>query len=182
MKRTTTVMALGLMLIAACGGGAATGDPSGTEADAASPTTAGSATTAGAATGDGQVVAQQPPGQAMVSVDGREFTFDTTGPADCRIEPGSFSFSWIIGDNEVTLGGGGDVYDDDWLASIVLRLSNADGEPISYEPDRDHLNDGIAIAGDSFSYSGPMLIQPPNDGSAPPPEPVGDGTISATCG
>lgn len=176
MKRATRLVALGLMLIAACGGGDATGDPSGTESDA------GSATTAGSGSGDGQVVAQQPPGQAMVSVDGREFTFERIGAADCRVEPGSFTFSWVIGDNEVTLGGGGDVYDDDWLASIRLRLTNDDGEPISYEPDQDHLNDGIAIAGDSFSYSGPMLMQPPNDGSAPPPEPVGDGTISATCG
>ena len=39
----------------------------------------------------------------------------------------------------------------------------------------------MAVDGDSFSYSGPMMKRPPNDGSNPPPVDVGDGLVSVTC-
>ena len=39
----------------------------------------------------------------------------------------------------------------------------------------------VAVDGTSMSYSGPMLMQPPNDGSNPPPVDAGTATISATC-
>ena len=37
------------------------------------------------------------------------------------------------------------------------------------------------VSGDSMS-SGQMLVQPPNDGSNPPPLGAVDGTFSVTCG
>lgn len=129
----------------------------------------------------GTVVDQQPPGQAVVSVDGEEFTFETPGLTDCNVEPDTFTFSYVIGDNDVGLAGGANLYENGWLGDITLRVFR-DNLPYQYFPDQDALDDGIAISGDSISYSGPMLMRPPNDGSNPPPESVGDGTISVTCG
>ena len=36
--------------------------------------------------------------------------------------------------------------------------------PISYFPDQDASDGGIAISGNSMSYSGPLMKQPANDG------------------
>lgn len=155
------------LVLAACGGGdGQSGDGGGSDDGGAT---------------SGEVVDQQPPGQALVSVDGEEFTFDTPGLADCNVEPDTFTFSYVIGDNEVGLAGGANLYEDGWLGDITLRVVR-DNLPYQYFPDQDALDDGIAIDGDSISYSGPMLMRPPNDGTNPPPESVGDGTISVTCG
>lgn len=70
----------------------------------------------------------------MVSVDGEEFTFDTPGLADCKVESDTFTFSFIIGDNEVGLAGGANLYDDGWLGDITLRVVR-DNLPYQYFPD-----------------------------------------------
>jgi hypothetical protein len=136
------------------------------------------------ASGGAEVVDPQPPGQAKAVVDGREFTFTEPGALDCLIAEGSLTFSFRIGDNEVTLGAGANRSDTGWLGSIDLRIANPDGEdgPVSYFPDLAANGDAVAIDGNSMSYSGPMQKQPPNDGSNPPPIDIGNGTISVTCG
>ena len=169
IKRLVLLISLAVAL-AACGGG-----DGGSQNDSAD----GGDDDGGAASGG--VVNVQPAGRAFVSVDGEEFTFDTPGLADCNVEPDTFRFSYVIGDNEVGLAGGANLYEDGWLGDITLRVIR-DNLPYQYFPDRDNLDDGIAINGDSISYSGPMLMRPPNDGTNPPPESVGDGTISVTCG
>ena len=118
----------------------------------------------------------------MVSVDGLDFTLTEPGALACTIADDSITFSFRIGDNEVTLGAGANRYDK-WLGSINLRIGNPEGEagPISYFPDLAASSDGIAIDEGSFSYAGPMMKQPANDGSNPPAVDVGDGVISVTC-
>lgn len=167
MARRAFLFALTALVMAACGGG-----------DRDNGSDAGETNDDGSGSGD--VIDQQPPGQAVVSVDGEEFTFDTPGLTDCNVESDTFTFSFIIGDNEVGLAGGANLYEDGWLGDITLRVIR-DNLPYQYFPDQDALDDGIAISGDSISYSGPMLMRPPNDGTNPPPESVGVGTISVTC-
>ena len=94
------------------------------------------------------------------------------------------TFSFRIGDNEVTLGAGANRYETGWLGNIDMTVANPDGEegPISYFPDlAEHGDAGLAFDGNSMSYSGPMQKSPRNDGSNPPPIDVGDGVISVTC-
>ena len=120
----------------------------------------------------------------MVTVDGQDFTLTEPGALECSIAEDAITFSFRIGDNEVTLGGGANLYDTGWLGSVDLRVANPTSEPgpISYFPDLAVNGDGIAIDGASMSYTGPMQKQPANDGGNPPPVDVGQGTISATCG
>ena len=120
----------------------------------------------------------------MVMVDGQEYTLTDPGAIACTIEQDSLTFSYRIGDNEVTLGGGANLYDTGWLGGVDLRVANPASEPgpINYFPDLAAHGDAVAIDGASMSYSGPMQKQPANDGSNPPPIDVGDGTISFTCG
>jgi hypothetical protein len=131
----------------------------------------------------GAVVSRQPAGQALVSVDGQEFTLTEPGALACTLTEDSITFSFRIGDNEVTLGAGANRTDDDWFGGVDVRVANPSGEdgPIAYFPELPANSSGMAVDGDSFSYSGPMLKQPPNDGSNPPPIDVGEGTISITC-
>ena len=105
------------------------------------------------------------------------------GALACTIADDSITFSFRIGDNEVTLGAGANLYDTGWLGAITLTVGNPAGEagPISYFPDLAANGGGLAIDGSSLSYSGPMQKQPANDGSNPPPVDVGDGVISVTC-
>jgi hypothetical protein len=159
------------LIAAACGGNE---DGGGGESDGDSQ--AGS-------TGGGGVVDTQPAGQATASVDGREFVLEVSPALDCSIADDSITFAFWVGDNSVVLGGGANLYEDGWLGSIDLRIADPEGEPgpVTYFPDLTVDGGGVAIHGDSMSYSGPMLKQPPNDGSNPPPEVVGDGTFSVTC-
>lgn len=138
----------------------------------------------GTSRGGRAVVDPQPPGQAMVMVDGQEYTLTDPGAIACTIDQDAITFSFRIGDNEVTLGGGANLHDNGWLGGMDLRVANPAGEPgpISYSPDLAAHGDGIVVDGVSMSYSGPMRKQPANDGSNPPPIDVGDGTISVTCG
>lgn len=177
MRRPLAIVIAFVLLLAvtACGGDS--GSEDGPPADQAS-------SDGGDSSGGGDVSNAQPPGEAAVSVDGKEYNLEVSPAVDCSIADDSITFAFWVGDNSVTLGGGANLYDDGWLGSIDLRVSEPEGEdgPISYFPDQGALSDGIAIDGDSMSYSGPMMKQPPNDGSNPPPVDIGSGTISVTCG
>lgn len=134
--------------------------------------------------GADDVVAPPAPGQATVSIDGRQFTLDQPGAIECSLDPEEFRFSFRFGDNEVTLGAGANRYDTGWLGSIDLVVANPDGEegPIRYNPDLAADGEtGLAFDGMSMSYTGPMQKTPRNDGTNPPPISVGEGTISVTC-
>lgn len=134
--------------------------------------------------GGGSITDAQPAGQAFAAVDGLEFTLQQPGGLDCTVSPEAITFSYSIGDNEITLGAGANFYEDQgWLGGINLRVANPESEdgPITYFPDLTAHGDRIVVDGASVSYSGPMMKQPANDGSNPPPVDVGDGTISITC-
>lgn len=169
--RRTTILAAGLMLVVtACGSGGTGGDP-------------GSSADDGASGSSGNVIDPPPPGQATVSVDGLELTFEEPGAVPCSIADGEFGFSFRIGDNEITIGAGGTRFDEvGWGGSIMLVVANPEGEPgpVTYVVFlRDIDESDVAFDGSSMSYSGPMLKQTP--GSDPPGEEIGTGTISATC-
>lgn len=172
--RRTVVGSFGVVLVtilAACGGGD-TGSGDGDQ-DSSNP---------GADNG-GQVVDQQPAGQAIVTVDGRDYTLQESPVADCAITPETVTAAFWVGDNSVTLGAGTNLYEDGWLGAIILGVAEPEGEdgPIRYVVEGPDHGDRIVIDGDSMSYSGPMYKYPPNDGSNPPPTEV-EGTISLTCG
>ena len=174
MWRVFILMAAVVLVVAACSDGGS---------DSAVDTTLGDGGSQDASTA-GSVVNVQPPGQAMVVVDGQAFTLTEPGALACSIAQDTITISFRIGDNEVTLGGGANLYEAGWLGSVDLRVANPAGEPgpISYSPDLAAHGDGVAIDGDSMSFVGPMHKQPANDGTNPPPVDVGEGTISATCG
>lgn len=174
MRKTAILTAL-LLILAACGGGD-TGDASG-------DTSAGGEGQA-ASSGGGDVVDPQPPGQAKAVVDGQEYTFTEPGGVDCNITEETITFAFIIGDNEVTVGGGANLYDDGWLGAIDLIVWNPEGEdaPIDYSPALAENADGLAIDGASMSYSGPWTRNDPNDPGNIDGIPAGDGTLSLTCG
>lgn len=176
MRRTFGLIVAVVLVLAACGGADDAGEP-------ATETTASDGGSQDAPSG-GSVLNPQPPGQAMVTVDGQDFTLTEPGALECSIAEDAITFSYRIGDNEVTLGAGANLYDTGWLGAIDLRVANPTGEPgpISYFPDLAANGDGVAIDGASLSYTGPMQKQPANDGSNPQPVDVGQGTISVTCG
>ena len=187
--RTTRVLVFTLLLVGvtACGGDddvadapaepAAPGDDS-SGSDGRDDGNGGSGDRSG-----GAVVNPQPAGQTLVSVDSQEFTLTEPGALACTLANDSITFSFRIGDNEVTLGAGANWIDDEWYGGVDLRIANPSGEegPIAYFPEPPANSSGMAVDGNSFSYSGPMLKQPPNDGSNPPPVDVGNGIISITC-
>lgn len=133
----------------------------------------------------GKVVDAPSPGQATASVDGKDFSFELPGGVACNIANDEFSFSFRIGDNEVTLGGGGFFQgNSEWGGFITIAVGEPEGEqgPVQYLASlADHGASALAFDGNSMSYAGPMQKQPPNDGSNPLPIDVGDGTISVTC-
>lgn len=175
VSRTVVLLAVLVVVVAACGGG-------GGESDNGASSDDGGSDSGGSPSG-GDVVDPQPAGQAKATVDGLEYTFTEPGGVDCAVAENEFSFSFVIGDNEVVLGGGGfrSSSDDEWLTSPDLRVFNPDSEPgpISYFPVADSVE--IAIDGNSVSITGPMQKQPANDGSNPPPVDVGEGTFTFTC-
>jgi hypothetical protein len=163
-----------VLLVAACGGGdgGSEGDPGGGDSGG------------GSGSVSSNVVDRQEPGEGYASVAGREYNLVVSPALPCEITPEAVTFSFWVGDNSIVLGGGANLYDDGWLGSMQLTLFEPDGEegPIYYYPDFTEHGDRIGIAGDSMSYSGPLLKQPANDGSNPPPVDAGNGTFSATCG
>ena len=54
----------------------------------------------------GNVVDRQPPGLGEASADRVEYMSDTPGGLACEVSDDELSFSYIIGGNEVVLGGG----------------------------------------------------------------------------
>jgi hypothetical protein len=179
--RQAIVVTTSVLLLTGCGGG---GEDSGTE-----PTTATLAATGSGETGDptedadtgGADVAAA--GTARVVVEGYDITLDEQGALSCSITEESVTFSFRQGDNEITLGGGANRMDSGWLGSIDFRVADPEDEPgpVTYFPDLQANGSGLTVAGQSATYSGPLLKQPPNDGSNPEPVDAGDGTITATC-
>lgn len=162
MKRYLALVTVLALVVTACGGDDS--DDSG-----------------GGAT-NGTVVKVQPPGQAIASVDGLEYSFSSPGGLACAVSDDEFSFSFIIGDNEVVVGGGASISGGQWFGSLTLRIF-ADNAATEYSAKLIDNPSAIAIDGNSVSYSGPMeKFAPSTDGSLPEPEDVGNGTFSATCG
>ena len=180
VKRVAVLVAALALTLAACGGGDSGAGGTEDVGNGAASSEGGPAD----GEGSGDVVDAQQPGQAIFSVEGRDYTLEVSPAIDCSITDNAITFAFWVGDNSVVLGGGANLYDDGWLGSIELRVSDPEGEdgPISYFPDQDALNDGIAISESSMSYAGPLMKQSVNDGSNPPPVDVGNGTISVTCG
>lgn len=184
------IVALAVSL-AACGGD--DGNGSAVPAEESSTTTSDTGSDGGADddsesdTSSGSIDNAPPSGQASASVDGQSFTFELPGALACSISDESLTYSYRIGDNEVTLGAGVNRVDNGWMGSISLTIANPAGEPgpIGYYPapgDNGILDESLfTIDGDTALYEGPMLKQPANDGSQPPPVDVGTGTIVATC-
>ena len=167
-----------IVVLGACGGGAEPADTTG----GAGGATAAPAGDGGGGGSTGDVVNRQPPGQATASVDGQEFTLTAPGGLACSVTDEEWGFSFIIGDNEVTVGGGATASDGGWFGSLSLRVVADDGttEYVARLIDNPA---AIAVDGASVSYSGPMDKYPPAPpGELPQPIDVGDGVISATCG
>lgn len=189
MKRLLVAMLVAVALLGACG------DDDGEEAsssEAASDVDSGSAGDGMADDADGDnasggaVVGPAPAGQAMASVDGQEITFDEVLAGGCSISDEAITYGFAAADGVTTLGAGLNHMDGEWMGSIAVDVPNPDGEGvIGYYPapvEGASLAEGsVVVDGSSMSYSGPMLMQPPNDGTNPPPVDIGDGTISATC-
>jgi hypothetical protein len=174
-------------IISACGGELGGGNTDETTSGGES-TASGAGGSTGAPSG-GTVIDPPPPGQATVSVDGQEFNFEDLGPVTCTVEVGEFGFSFFIGDNGVTLGGGG-FYSEGvgWGGSISMFVA---GPPEEGEegnstyavalPEVDEST--LAFEEKSMSYSGPMQRQfyDPSSESGSGVEEVGTGTVSVTC-
>lgn len=127
-----------------------------------------------------------PPGTATASVDGQDLTFDTVLASGCSIAGDAITFGFSNADGTVTIAAGLNPNGDDWDGNIRVELPNPEGEgTLAYNTEPAEgitLPPGsVVVDGSSMTYEGPMLFQPPNDGSNPPPESVGDGTIRATC-
>jgi hypothetical protein len=169
---------LTILVLAACGGASETdGSDNGSGGGGGA-----AATAAGGASGSGgEVVDRQPPGTGYASVDGQEYTFTTPGGVACRVSDDEFSFSFIQGDNEVTIGGGGSIQANGWFGSVSMRIVMDDGST-EYSAQINDNPDAVAVDGSSVSYSGPMVkYLPAPPGELPEPIDIGDGVFSATC-
>jgi hypothetical protein len=167
-----------MVILGGCGGG---GEPDGTTGEPGGGTAA--PTTDGGGTGStGNVVNRQPPGQGAASVDGQEFTFNTPGGLACKVTGEDFAFSFIIGDNEIAMGGGASISGGQWFGNLSLQIYADDGVT-EYSAKLIDNPSGIAIDGNSVSYSGPMeKFTPAPPGELPEAVDVGEGVFTATCG
>lgn len=122
-----------------------------------------------------------------------DISFEEVLVGGCSISDVAITYGFVAADGVTTLAAGLNNADSEWLGSIAADVPNPDGEGvIGYYPTpavaaRLQAR-SVAVDGTSMSYSGPMLMQPPNDGSNPPndgsnppPVDVGTGTISAAC-
>lgn len=168
MRRVATVLVA--LVLGACGGG---GDDVGG---------AGEVATGGASADSrqegGAVIDRQPPGEATVRVDGREYTLTERGGADCAVEEDGFRFSFISGNNEVVLGGSGRSDDGGW--EVVVRLEDfpEDQEGGITFFFLDGLAVDVGIDGNSVSMVGQMEKYETDPTT---PDDVGEGVISFTC-
>ena len=174
MRTTRALIVASALVLAGCGGGSSEGDGD----------DGGESSSGGAGSVSANVVDRQDAGEGYASVEGQEYELTESPALGCEVSPDAITFSFWVGDNSVVLGGGANRYDDGWLGNIELTVFEPVGQegPIHYFAELDDLTRGIAIDGDSVSYSGRMMKQPPNDGSNPPPVDVGNGTFSVTCG
>ena len=168
-----------MVLIAACAGesGPESRTPDGASEPVAKPQPAGDG-----GAGDGGVVNRQPPGQGAATVDGQEFTFNTPGGVACKVTDEEFSFSYIIGNNEVTIGGGASIQGGQWFGSLSMRIAADDGTT-EYVAKLNDNPGAVAIDEDSVSYAGPVdKYVPAPPGELPQGVDVGNGVFTATCG
>ena len=187
MTRTITFTLLGFGLVfalflGACGDDAADTTP--TSSSDVTPTDAEAVGSADVATSDeSTAVDAAPAGQAMATVDGREFSWDLPGAVPCDIQEGEFSFAFRSDANDTTLGGGGFRSDSDWGGEILITVPEPQGEigVTQYFVNLAENGDGLDIRADGLTYSGPWMMRPPNDGSNPPPVDAGEGTLTLTC-
>ena len=187
MRKTFSFLVALLLIVTSCGGDNSSDAITGSKTTAAS----GGATTVadgGEAPMDGggeasSPVDAAPPGQALVTVDDQEFTFELPGGVACNIQEEEFGFSFRIGDNEITLGGGGFHSGSGWGGDVSLNIPEPEGDVgvTQYFIDMAEHGDQLKIDGNSLTYSGPWMMRPPNDGSNPPPVAAGEGTLSVTC-
>lgn len=174
MKNRLAFLVALAIAFSACGGGDSGSGAQGAGEDPPAESDGGASA--------GNVVDPQPPGQAMASVDGREYTLTMTGGLPCAASADEFNFSYIIGDNDVVLGGGVSIVGGEWFGSVTLQIFENEGIT-SYSAKILDNPGGVAVDGQSFSYSGPMeMTVPSTDGSYSEPVDVGNGTFSATCG
>ncbi len=177
MRRRLILIAILAMTVTACGGDG--GEPS---SQAGASDNGDDATTEESLSGDGDaagVIDAPPPGQATASVDGESYTFDVQGPVGCSITDSEFNFGFIIGDNDVSVGGGGTASESEWRGRIDLAVQEAEGITNYFADFASGDGGTVAVEGNSMSYSGPWQALRPGSSEA---ESVGDGTISVTCG
>lgn len=170
MKMRSAMTIAAVLLVTACGGNGSTDETDPDETPSAVGTEQSEDDSGG-----GEVANQQPPGQAVVLMQGETYTLDTVGPVGCNIEGSSFDFSFLLGDNEVNLVGGGDASTSTFNFNLGIQ---ADGGITQYSADALRGDTGtLAVDGSSISYVGSMseLVE---GGER---ESVGEVTISATC-
>jgi hypothetical protein len=174
------VLAAFAFLLAACGGDSDDGSADSGSSGSNSGSSGGSETTSstnGASEG-GDVLNRQEPGRAVASVDGREFAFDTVGPVGCTINDSEVTVGFIFGDNEVSFVAGATPSGSEWRGRIDVNVQGSDGIT-TYSADFSGGDSGaVAVDGSSMSYSGAWEVLRPGSDA----EPVGQGTLSATCG
>jgi hypothetical protein len=188
MKQVLGAMLVMVMLSAACGddGDETSSGEAATAVDSSSADNDMADDNDGDDASSGAVANQAPAGQASVTVGGQDIAFDEVLAGGCTISDDAITYGFAAADGVTTLAAGLNRMDGEWLGSIAVDVPNPDGEGvIGYYPapaEGATLEEGsVAVDGSSMSYSGPMLMQPPNDGTNPPPVEVGDGTISVTC-
>ena len=93
----------------------------------------------------------------------------TPGGLACEITADNVGFSFIEGDNEVTLGGGATISNGQWFGSMSLQLFGEDGVT-QYSAKLLDNPSGFAVDGSSASYSGPWeKTEPAPPGELPVP-------------
>lgn len=189
-RRTTRTLSLAIALVlawtlASCGGDGDSGDDVEDPAGATEETEAGGgetmaedADTAEPAADAPAAPADAPPaGQATIQVDGLDLTFDMA--SRCDVEDDEFGFGFAIGDNEITLSGGGFLADA-WNGNAILRIAESEDEPgpVQYTINITENVEGLQIGGGSVSWTGPVEKVPAGSGEG---EPVGEGTFAYSC-
>lgn len=128
-----------------------------------------------------------PPGRAVAEVDGLTLDLEPLPTSPCSITADSITFAHANAAGDVTIAAGLNRVDGGWMGSIAITVFEPEGEagPIAYypAPGPNGVLDAslFAVDGSSMAYTGPILKQPANDGSTPPPVDAGTGSVRATC-
>ena len=121
---------LAALVISACGGGDSD-DSAASDDESAATTSDDVAADDSESDGSAGTVDDAPPsGQATASVDGIDLVFELPGGLACTISNDALTYSYRIGDNEVTLGAGLNRVDGGWMGSIALTIFNPAGEQV----------------------------------------------------